>query len=121
MRNVVQFGAGKSVRSNFYNIGGKSGTAIKIDERGQYSRKKNILSFFAAFPIEKPKYAIIISLDEPSWEAAKSRFDITGSRLGPSVKEIIERLGYFAKIEKISDIEKTAIEAEKTKFIKENL
>ncbi len=121
MRNVVQFGAGKSVRSNFYNIGGKSGTAIKIDERGQYSRKKNILSFFAAFPIEKPKYAIIISLDEPSWEAAKSRFDVTGSRLGPNVKEIIERLGYFSKIEKISDIEKTAIEAEKTKFIKEDL
>ncbi len=113
MRNVVQFGAGQKAKSQFYDIGGKGGTAIKLDERGHYSKRKNMLSFVAAFPMNEPKYAIIISLDEPKWKDDVSRFSVTGGGiLGGPMKEIIERLGFFAKIDKMNKSEKDEISLE---------
>ena len=46
-----------------YIVGGKTGTAKKIQDK-QYANKK-MTSFISAFPINKPKYLILISLDEP--------------------------------------------------------
>ena len=46
-----------------YIVGGKTGTAKKILDK-QYANKK-MTSFISAFPINKPKYLILISLDEP--------------------------------------------------------
>ena len=46
-----------------YIVGGKTGTAKKIEEK-QYANKK-MTSFISAFPINKPQYLILVSLDEP--------------------------------------------------------
>ena len=46
-----------------YIVGGKTGTAKKIEGK-QYANKK-MTSFISAFPINKPKYLILVSLDEP--------------------------------------------------------
>lgn len=113
MRNVVQFGAAGTAKSSFYDIGGKGGTAIKLDENGKYSKKKNMLSFVAAFPMNEPRYALIISLDEPKWRDDVSRFSMTGGGvLGKPMREIIERLGFFAKIDKIKSREIDEIKLE---------
>ena len=46
-----------------YEIGGKTGTADKAD-KGGYSKKK-INTFASVFPTSKPKFALVVMLDEP--------------------------------------------------------
>ena len=46
-----------------YEVGGKTGTAQKAN-KGGYSRGK-INTFAAIFPTSKPKYVLIVLLDEP--------------------------------------------------------
>lgn len=46
------------------NIGGKTSTAQKV-VNGKYSDTKNVTAFFATFPIEAPKWSMLIILDEP--------------------------------------------------------
>ena len=46
-----------------YEIGGKTGTAQKASKEG-YSKAK-INTFVAVFPTSKPKYVLIVLLDEP--------------------------------------------------------
>jgi cell division protein FtsI (penicillin-binding protein 3) len=54
------------------NIGGKTSTAQKwID--GKYSNSKHMTAFFAAFPIEAPKWTLMIILDEPNGSQAAAR------------------------------------------------
>ncbi|MBM3651256.1 MAG: penicillin-binding protein 2, partial [Alphaproteobacteria bacterium] len=47
-----------------YRVGGKTGTAEKIVD-GRYSKTKNLTSFIGAFPMDNPRYAILLMLDEP--------------------------------------------------------
>jgi len=46
-----------------YSVGGKTGTAQKI-ENGVYTKKK-INTFVSIFPSSKPEYVLLIILDEP--------------------------------------------------------
>ena len=46
-----------------YEVGGKTGTA-QISKNGRYTRDK-INTFAAVFPSKKPKYTLIVMLDEP--------------------------------------------------------
>jgi cell division protein FtsI (penicillin-binding protein 3) len=57
--------------ANGYRWGGKTGTAEKVVD-GRYSSNK-VSSFFAsAFPLDNPRYAIYIMVDEPEAENAQS-------------------------------------------------
>lgn len=50
-----------------YDIGGKTGTAQKVDpEIGGYSATKYIASMVALAPVENPEITVFISVDEPS-------------------------------------------------------
>ena len=65
LRKVV---ANKEGTANFaniagYEIGGKTGTALK-PINGKYSKKK-INTFVSLFPTSKPKYVLLVILDEP--------------------------------------------------------
>ena len=46
-----------------YLVGGKTGTARKINNKSYASEK--MTTFISAFPINKPKYLVLISLDDP--------------------------------------------------------
>ena len=46
-----------------YIVGGKTGTARKINNKTYVNEK--MTTFISAFPIHKPKYLILISLDDP--------------------------------------------------------
>ena len=65
LRKVVENEEGTANFANIegYEIGGKTGTALK-SINGQYSKKK-INTFVSLFPTSKPKYVLLVILDEP--------------------------------------------------------
>lgn len=48
-----------------YTVAGKSGTANKI-ENGKYSKEKYFSSFIGFAPANKPRFIVLVSIDEPS-------------------------------------------------------
>ena len=65
LRKVVANEEGTAELANVegYDVGGKTGTAQK-SKNGKYSKKK-INTFVGIFPSTKPKYILIVMLDEP--------------------------------------------------------
>jgi len=91
MRLVASEGTGRKADVDAYPVGGKTGTAEKAAGRRGYNRNARLASFIAAFPIQRPKYVLLVMVDEP-----KPRKDTYGYATGgwvaaPAVKRIIER------------------------------
>ena len=85
----VEDGSGKSADVPGYLVGGKTGTAEKV-ENGRYSSTKNLNSFLAAFPIDDPQYVVLVVLDDP--HAAKSGAGTTAAaNASPTVAAIVRR------------------------------
>ena len=66
LRKIVSSKIGTAELANIegYDIGGKTGTAQKSKIGGGYSRAK-VNTFVSFFPSSKPKYVLLILLDEP--------------------------------------------------------
>jgi len=63
-KSNVDNGTAKNIKPIPYLVGGKTGTANKA-ENGRYSNKKVISSLISFFPINNPRYALFVLLDEP--------------------------------------------------------
>lgn len=92
MKRVVEDGTGKKAAVPGYAVGGKTGTAEKPG-RGGYRHKALISSFVAAFPIDKPRYVILVMYDEPRGNKATFNFATGGWTAAPAVARIVSRLG----------------------------
>ncbi|WP_420393507.1 peptidoglycan D,D-transpeptidase FtsI family protein [Acuticoccus sp.] len=84
-------GSGRRARVPGYDVGGKTGTAEKA-VAGGYARDKRLNSFVAAFPIDDPRYIVLVVLDEPKPEEGK-REATAGLNAAPTVANIISRVG----------------------------
>ena len=62
LRRVVTEGTASLADVKGYNVGGKTGTAL-IVENGKYTKKK-INTFASIFPTNKPKYVLIVMLED---------------------------------------------------------
>ena len=89
MRAVVTQGSGKRANILGYEVGGKTGTANKLDQNGKYEKKKVRTTFISAFPISNPKYALLVMLDEPKAIKETWGFTTSGSNAVPTGAEII--------------------------------
>jgi cell division protein FtsI (penicillin-binding protein 3) len=91
LRLVVMKGTGKNADAPGYRVGGKTGTAQKLIN-GRYSQTINITSFAGVFPMDEPRYVIVVMLDEP--KATKDTFGFTtaGWNVAPVVKGTISRI-----------------------------
>lgn len=65
MEGVTLRGTGTLARVPGYRVGGKTGTASKIEPSGEYSKSKYIGSFIGFAPINNPAIIVCIMLDEP--------------------------------------------------------
>jgi cell division protein FtsI (penicillin-binding protein 3) len=92
MRLVILLGSGKNANSDYYRIGGKTGTADK-QQGGTYNRRARISSFAGVFPIEDPKYAILAMVDEPVGNKKTFGYATAGWVAAPIAKKVVDRIG----------------------------
>lgn len=100
-----------------YRVGGKTGTAEKV-VNGRYASDKLLNSFIGAFPMDKPRYAILVMLDEPKAAPGTYGFATAGWNAVPTAGKIIERIAPMLGIEPSftpEDLEKLAKEAKTQK------
>jgi cell division protein FtsI (penicillin-binding protein 3) len=87
--NVLQ-GSGRRAKVPGYLVGGKTGTAEKI-ENGRYVSNKRRNSFLSAFPMDDPKYVVLVVIDEPKSER-EGIGATAGLNAAPTVSAIIRRI-----------------------------
>lgn len=91
-----------------YRVGGKTGTAEKV-VNGRYSKEKRLTSFIGAFPMDSPKYLVLVMLDEPKPTPETYGFATSGWNAVPAAAKIIERIAPMLGVEPrftAEDIEK---------------
>nr|WP_245413562.1 penicillin-binding protein 2 [Mangrovicella endophytica] len=86
-------GSGRQADVPGYHVGGKTGTAEKV-EHGRYNHDKRFNAFVGAFPIEKPRYVVLSIVDEPKVEPGKPNAQ-AGWNAAPMVGAIIRRSASF--------------------------
>lgn len=89
---TVQDGTGGQAAVPGYLVGGKTGSADKPGT-GAYADGGLIASFIAAFPIEAPRFVILVVLDQPTGIEATYGQAHGGWTAAPAVAEIIRRIG----------------------------
>ncbi len=65
LAGAIENGTGKLARVSGYSAAGKTGTAQKLEPNGAYSHNKFFASFIGFVPVEAPKLAIVVIVDEP--------------------------------------------------------
>lgn len=94
LRNVVEYGTGKSLRNDQVAIAGKTGTCYVTEVGRGYSSKKR-LSFCGFFPYENPKYSCIVVMEGANCGAARSS--------GTVLKNVALKLYSLGMLNNISD------------------
>ncbi len=95
MRYLLRLNAekGTATHSNVegYYIGGKTGTAEKV-VNGRYSKHKLLTDFVAVLPADKPRFLLLIMLDEPQPTPDTHGFATAGWNAGPTAAKVIARI-----------------------------
>lgn len=86
LKNVVQKGTGKPVRSDIVAIAGKTGTA-QIAKGGVYRVAGHQVTFCGYFPADNPKYSAIAVVRQP-----RNGYPSGGTMSGGIVKSIAEQI-----------------------------
>ena len=91
LRLVVTEGTGKKADAPGYRVGGKTGTAEKLIG-GRYANNVVVTSFAGVFPMDEPRYVMVVMLDEPKPTAATYGFRTAGWNVAPVVSRTISRI-----------------------------
>jgi len=88
----VTGGTGKKADVPGFRIGGKTGTGEKADAGG-YNHHLNVSTFAAVFPMDDPKYVVILTLDSPHGTKETYGFTTAAWVVGPAMANTISRIG----------------------------
>lgn len=92
LRMIVQYGTGRKADAPGFRIGGKTGSAEKAGAGG-YRRHSLITTFAAAFPMDKPRYVVVATMDEPQGTTATSFQRTAAWNAAPAVGRVVPRIG----------------------------
>jgi len=92
LRLVVARGTGRRGEAPGFRVGGKTGTAEKAGAGG-YSRRVNVSTFAAAFPMDDPRYVVVVMIDAPRPTEANSFVTTAAYAAAPIVSRLISRTG----------------------------
>ena len=102
MRLVVEQGTGRNADAKGYLVGGKTGTADKLNPGGGYARNKRIASFVGAFPMDDPRYVVLAMVDEPKGNKASYGYATGGWVAAPVVGKTVQRMAPLLGIAPVS-------------------
>ena len=97
LRLVVTNGTGKKADAPGYRVGGKTGTAEKIIG-GRYTRSSVVTTFAGVFPMDEPRYVVVVMLDDPkataeTYRLPHRRLERRAGRVSRTVSRIAPMLG----------------------------
>jgi len=92
MREVVTRGSASLAEVPGYGLGGKTGTANMPNARGGYHEDRVIATFTGAFPMNDPRYVLVVSLVEPSDTSGREVRRTAGWTTAPVAAEITRRI-----------------------------
>jgi cell division protein FtsI (penicillin-binding protein 3) len=110
MRLVVQYGTAKLAAAPGYVVGGKTGTAEK-NAGGRYQQKKLLSSFVGVFPMHDPKYAILVTVDEPHGTKKSFGYATAGWTAAPATSRIIQRIGPILGVQPVDEASPAVVRA----------
>jgi len=91
MRLIVTEGTAKKADVKGYRVGGKTGTAEKIEGK-HYGRSLLVSSFVGAFPIDQPRYVVLVLVDEPKGNKRTFGYATGGWVAAPVMAGIVQRM-----------------------------
>lgn len=103
MRAVVADPKGTAAAADVpgYSVGGKTGTADRADRNSGYSGDSVITSFIGAFPIEAPRFVVLVTLHDPkAGEGTESR--VAALNAAPTAGRVIRRVAPILGIYPVS-------------------
>lgn len=92
LRLIVSDGTGKQADAPGFRVGGKTGSAEKPGAGG-YRRHSLVSTFAAAFPMDNPRYIVLVMIDEPKGNAYSSGQRTAGWTAAPVVRKVVTRAG----------------------------
>ena len=98
LESVVANGSGRNAYIEGYRIGGKTGTAQKVGDKGQYMDGNYILSFIGFLSSDNPEYVVYIALDHP-----QGITQYGGVASAPIAKSVMENIISLYDIKPSSD------------------
>ncbi len=102
LRLVVEHGTGKFAEAPGYVVGGKTGTAEKVSGK-HYATHALLSSFVGVFPVNQPRYVVLVSIDEPHGNKQSAGFATGGWIAAPAVKATIERMASIVGIPPVDE------------------
>ena len=91
LRLVVTQGTGRKANAPGYRVGGKTGTAEKLIN-GHYSSAAVVTTFAGVFPMDDPRYVIVVMLDDPKATKDTYGFHTAGWNVAPVVSRTVSRI-----------------------------
>ena len=99
----IKLGTATKADVKGYYIGGKTGTSEKV-VGGRYSKNKLLTTFTAILPADKPRYQLLIMLDEPQGLPETHGYATSGWNAGPTAGKVIGRIAPMLGIEPRFDL-----------------
>ena len=110
LRMVVLYGTGEMVDAPGYVVGGKTGTADKVEGR-HYAERKLLSSFLGVFPMTAPKYLVLVMVDEPHPNKASHGYATAGWTAAPAVGRTIVRIAPLLGVQPVDESSPKIVEA----------
>ena len=98
LESVVYDGTGRNAYIENYRVGGKTGTAQKVNN-GVYMTGNYIVSFMGFFPADKPDYVVYVAIDHP-----QGITQYGGTVSAPIAKAIMESIISIKKIKPSKEV-----------------
>ncbi len=103
LRLVVNYGTGSKADVPGYRVGGKTGTAEKINSSGKYNEHAKMASFISVFPVDEPRYVVLVMVDEPKGDKSTYNFATGGWIAAPVAGKVIARMGPLLGIKPVEN------------------
>ncbi|HEX7820842.1 MAG TPA: penicillin-binding protein 2 [Sphingobium sp.] len=107
LRLIVMDGTGRSADAKGFRVGGKTGSAEK-PHAGGYAHHSLVTTFAAAFPMDNPRYVVLVMMDEPKGNAETFGLRTAAWTAAPIVRRVIERaapmMGVFPEANRDVDV-----------------